>query len=50
LLPGAIDLNPSASALLELAAAIAERRPGEKLEPIYLRETSFIKAPPPRFS
>ena len=22
--------------------------PGEKLEPIYLREVSFVKAPPPR--
>jgi hypothetical protein len=22
---------------------------GEKLEPIYLRETKFVKAPPPRF-
>jgi hypothetical protein len=22
--------------------------PGEKMEPIYLRQTSFVKAPPPR--
>ncbi|MCS7337780.1 MAG: tRNA (adenosine(37)-N6)-threonylcarbamoyltransferase complex dimerization subunit type 1 TsaB [Verrucomicrobiae bacterium] len=39
---------PSAAWIARLAAAQAEFVPGEKLEPIYLRETSFVKAPPPR--
>ena len=39
---------PAASALAKLAASRNDFVPGEQLEPIYLRETSFVKAPPPR--
>jgi len=46
--PGGRLLFPSA----EMIAALAERRtdyvPGEELSPIYLRQTSFVKAPPAR--
>jgi len=41
-------LFPSASVLGKLAAGRDDFVAGEKLEPIYLRETSFVKAPPPR--
>jgi hypothetical protein len=34
--------------LAELAASRSDYVPGEKLEPIYLRETNFAKAPRPR--
>jgi len=50
LVPGGTNLNPSAATLLELAAGRSDFTPGENLEPIYLRETSFVKAPPARFS
>jgi tRNA threonylcarbamoyladenosine biosynthesis protein TsaB len=39
---------PRATALGQLALARNDFVAGEKLEPIYLRETKFIKAPPPR--
>jgi universal bacterial protein YeaZ len=39
---------PRAETLARIAAHRNEFVPGEKLEPIYLRETSFVKAPPPR--
>jgi tRNA threonylcarbamoyl adenosine modification protein YeaZ len=42
-------LWPSASELGRLAARRSNFQPGEKLEPIYLRETTFVKAPPPKF-
>jgi tRNA threonylcarbamoyl adenosine modification protein YeaZ len=45
---GAITLWPDAAMLARLATDRTEFTPGEKLEPIYLRETSFVKAPPPR--
>jgi len=32
----------------QLASQRSDFRPGEKLEPIYLRQTRFVKAPPPR--
>ena len=35
---------PRAAALAELGASRGEFNPGEKLEPIYLRETNFVKA------
>jgi tRNA threonylcarbamoyladenosine biosynthesis protein TsaB len=38
---------PSASAIALLAAARNDFVPGEKLEPIYLRETNFVKAASP---
>ena len=39
---------PRAATLGRLAMMRGEFVPGEKLEPIYLRETVFVKAPPPR--
>ncbi|MBI3192084.1 MAG: tRNA (adenosine(37)-N6)-threonylcarbamoyltransferase complex dimerization subunit type 1 TsaB [Pedosphaera parvula] len=42
------DVFPSAATLGRLAAARQDFVSGEALEPIYLRETSFVKAPPPR--
>ena len=40
---------PDASALIEIAARIPPPDPAAPpLEPIYLRATSFVKAPPPR--
>jgi tRNA threonylcarbamoyl adenosine modification protein YeaZ len=41
-------LFPDAAALGRLAMGWTDFLPGEKLEPIYLRETNFVKAPPPR--
>ena len=41
-------LFPGAAMLGKMAAGRADFVPGEKLEPIYLRETTFVKAPPPR--
>jgi tRNA threonylcarbamoyladenosine biosynthesis protein TsaB len=42
------ELFPSAANLGRLAANHGEFLAGEKLEPIYLRETNFVKAPPLR--
>jgi tRNA threonylcarbamoyl adenosine modification protein YeaZ len=42
--PKAISLYPDAATLGQLSA----KHPGAKLEPIYLRETNFKKAPPLR--
>lgn len=39
---------PDARQLGLLASALASIVPGEKLEPIYLRQVSFVKAPPAR--
>ena len=39
---------PRAATSGRLAMTRGEFVPGEKLEPIYLRETVFVKAPPPR--
>jgi tRNA threonylcarbamoyladenosine biosynthesis protein TsaB len=47
-LPSGRNLYPDAAILGRLAAARRDFVPGEKLEPIYLRETAFKKAPPPR--
>ncbi len=41
-------LLPKATTLAQLASGRSDFLPGEKLEPIYLRETTFIKAPPLR--
>lgn len=41
-------LFPQAAALGYLAAASKDNISGEKLEPVYLREVAFVKAPPPR--
>lgn len=45
--PSARDLSPSAAILAQLAVT-SDAVPGEQLEPIYLREISFVKAPTPR--
>jgi tRNA threonylcarbamoyladenosine biosynthesis protein TsaB len=42
------ELSPSAASLGKLAAGRTDFLSGEKLEPIYLRETNFVKAPPLR--
>jgi tRNA threonylcarbamoyladenosine biosynthesis protein TsaB len=46
--PNAAPLFPDAGTLGELAAGREDFIPAENLQPIYLRETSFKKAPPPR--
>jgi len=46
--PSGKDLFPQAAMLATLAAHRADFVAGEKLEPIYLRETNFVKAPPAR--
>jgi tRNA threonylcarbamoyl adenosine modification protein YeaZ len=39
---------PRAATLAQLARNRTDFLPGNKIEPIYLRETTFVKAPPPR--
>jgi tRNA threonylcarbamoyl adenosine modification protein YeaZ len=46
--PGSRVLLPRATTLGRLVQGRTEFVPGEKLEPIYLRATQFVKAPPPR--
>lgn len=46
--PGSRPLFPRASTLGRLALQHPEFVASDKLEPIYLREVSFVKAPPPR--
>ena len=46
--PGARQIFPDAAMLGQLASQRTDFVPGERLEPIYLRETRFVKAPPPR--
>jgi tRNA threonylcarbamoyl adenosine modification protein YeaZ len=46
--PGSRVLFPRAATLGRLAHGRTDFVPGEKLEPIYLRATQFVKAPPPR--
>jgi len=41
-------LFPAATAVALLGVGRKDFIPGEKLAPIYLRETSFVKALPPR--
>jgi tRNA threonylcarbamoyl adenosine modification protein YeaZ len=48
LFPAAQELYPDAATLGQLAGGKADFVSGEKLEPIYLREVSFVKAPPAR--
>jgi tRNA threonylcarbamoyl adenosine modification protein YeaZ len=45
---GSRDLFPHAAAVGHLALCRSDFVPAEKLQPIYLRETAFVKAPPPR--
>jgi tRNA threonylcarbamoyl adenosine modification protein YeaZ len=46
--PGGRIIMPRAGMLAKLASTRRNFVLGEKLEPIYLRETKFVKAPPPR--
>ena len=46
--PSGNTVFPRAAMLCQLGSNRAGFVPGEKLEPIYLRETKFVKAPPPR--
>jgi tRNA threonylcarbamoyl adenosine modification protein YeaZ len=46
--PGGRSLCPSAATLGRLAWGRTDFSPGEAMEPIYLRETQFVKAPRPR--
>jgi tRNA threonylcarbamoyladenosine biosynthesis protein TsaB len=46
--PSGKDLFPQAAMLATRAAQRTDFVAGEKLEPIYLRETNFVKAPPTR--
>jgi tRNA threonylcarbamoyl adenosine modification protein YeaZ len=46
--PAARELFPDAAAVAELAAGREDFKPGSELAPIYLRETSFVKAPSAR--
>lgn len=48
LFPKARALCPDAAALGKLASSRDGFVSAEKLEPVYLRATSFVKAPPPR--
>jgi tRNA threonylcarbamoyl adenosine modification protein YeaZ len=48
LFPGARPLYPAAAMVGLLAAGRTNFVAGEKLEPVYLRETNFVKAPTPR--
>ena len=45
---GARRVFPEAAMLGRLAAGATEFVAGDKLEPVYLREAHFVKAPPPR--
>ncbi len=46
--PGGRTIFPRAAVLAQLASERNDSGSGEKLEPIYLRETTFVKAPAPR--
>jgi tRNA threonylcarbamoyladenosine biosynthesis protein TsaB len=42
------NIFPSAATIAKLASSRSNFVAGEKLEPIYLRKTEFVKSPPPR--
>ena len=42
--PGGRMIFPRAAEMAEMAARRSDFTPGEKLEPVYLRETNFVKA------
>ena len=46
--PGALLMPPEAVTLAQMAARRDDFVSADKLEPVYLRATSFVKAPPPR--
>ena len=45
---GGVVLSPDAAVLGRIASAGNPGLASEQLEPVYLRETNFVKAPPPR--
>lgn len=47
-LPAGRIIQPRAATLAKLAGGRTDFVAGDQLEPIYLRETTFVKAPPPR--
>ena len=47
-IPGGRNIYPRAARLARLAVNRNDFKLGEKLEPIYLREVTFVKAPPSR--
>lgn len=49
-LPGIREAFPTAATVGFLAAKMPTETSGASLEPIYLREPAFVKAPPPRFA
>lgn len=49
-LPGIREAFPAATTVGSLAAKMSTETSAAALEPIYLRETAFVKAPPPRFA
>jgi len=49
-LPGIREAFPTAATVGFLAARMPTETSGASLEPIYLREPAFVKAPPPRFA
>jgi len=46
--PGGRTIFPRAARLGQLARNRNDFVPGDQLEPVYLRETNYVKAPPPR--
>jgi tRNA threonylcarbamoyladenosine biosynthesis protein TsaB len=46
--PGLHDLVPDARSLAQLAAGRSDFIRAERLEPVYLREITYTKAPPPK--
>jgi hypothetical protein len=44
--PNGRTIFPRAAMLARLAAGRNDFAAGEKLEPVYLRETNFVKSPP----
>lgn len=46
-LPGAVVMHPTAALAALMGPGLDEARP-DALEPVYLREAAFVKAPPPR--
>jgi tRNA threonylcarbamoyl adenosine modification protein YeaZ len=46
--PSGVPLHPAAGGIARLSLRPAHPGPAASLEPIYLRETAFVKAPPPR--
>ncbi len=46
--PAGRTIFPRGAALAKLASRRSDYIPGEELEPVYLRETNFVKSPPRR--